>query len=340
MKKNKLDLLNNININTDTQEGKRYLFIDGLNLFFRNFAILNFINPQGVHVGGLGGFFRSLGSLINKIEPTDVYVIFDGVESSTSRKNLIPEYKSGRNLTRITNWEVFDSLEEEGDSKIDQIVRIIHYLKHLPVKTLALNKVEADDVIAHLCSHLTTDPETQCFIVSSDKDYLQLVSDNLIVYRPMEKEYYNLNMFKQKYDIIPENYIIYKTLIGDTSDKITGVKGMGKGKIYKLFPELQTKKLTLDDIYNISKEKLKENILYARIVQNYKQLERYFLIMDLSKPMLSEEDIEYINSTLETPPPQLNEDVFLAMYEEDGLGGIIRNTNHWLKENFTHLNKQ
>jgi hypothetical protein len=53
-------------------------------------------------------------------------------------------------LVRITNWDSFDSLEDEHDSKIDQIVRLIHYLKCLPVKTLSLDKVEADDIIAYL----------------------------------------------------------------------------------------------------------------------------------------------------------------------------------------------
>ena len=82
-----------------TEEGKtkpsgnRVLLIDGLNLFFRNFAMLNMVNPDGVHIGGLGGFFRSLGALIRQMQPTEVYVVFDGAGSANNRKNIIPEYK-------------------------------------------------------------------------------------------------------------------------------------------------------------------------------------------------------------------------------------------------------
>ena len=80
MKKQELfNLLNNIKEDGETiQTGERILLIDGLNLFFRNFAMLNMVNPNGIHIGGLGGFFRSLGALIRQINPTQVYVIFDG----------------------------------------------------------------------------------------------------------------------------------------------------------------------------------------------------------------------------------------------------------------------
>ena len=126
-RKELLKLLDNLVEEQETVSSNRYdrvLLIDGLNLFFRNFAMMNIVNSQGVHVGGLGGFVRSLGSLINQIQPTAVFVVFDGIGSSTNRKNLLPEYKSGRNLTRITNWEVFEDLEDEDDAKISQIVRI------------------------------------------------------------------------------------------------------------------------------------------------------------------------------------------------------------------------
>jgi len=105
---NKSELLNLLNqeeneiINNDIPH-ERVLLIDGLNLFFRNFAMMNFVNSQGIHIGGLGGFIRSLNFLVNHIQPTSVYVVFDGVGSSVNRKNILPKYKSGRNQTRITN---------------------------------------------------------------------------------------------------------------------------------------------------------------------------------------------------------------------------------------------
>ena len=126
--KDLLKLLNNMDEQgEETVEGERILMIDGLNLFFRNFAILNMVNPDGVHIGGLGGFFRSLGAMIRQMQPTQVYVIFDGAGSSNNRKNLLPEYKSGRDLQRITNWDAFDdkALKAYKDDHAEEWAKIL-----------------------------------------------------------------------------------------------------------------------------------------------------------------------------------------------------------------------
>ena len=337
-KKDLLKLLNNLNEQgEETVEGQRILIIDGLNLFFRNFAMLNAVNPDGIHVGGLGGFFRSLGALIRQIDPTSVYVVFDGAGSSNNRKNLLPEYKSGRNLQRITNWDVFDSHEDEDDSKIDQIVRIIQYLKTLPVKTVSIDKVEADDIIAYLSKTLPQQDKDKVFIVSSDKDFIQLIDKNVIVYRPIEKEFYTEETVKEKYNMSPSNFIIYKTLMGDNSDKVKGVKGLGEKKLHKLFPELQERDLTLNDVYNICEGKFKEHLVYARIIQDIGVLEKNYKIMDLSNPMLDENDKKYLNQVVKSKELNYIPDQFISMYNEDKLGGMIRNIEFWIKDVFEKL---
>ena len=333
-----LNLLNNIEEHgEETVEGERILMIDGLNLFFRNFAMMNMVNPDGVHIGGLGGFFRSLGAEIRRVNPTQVYVIFDGAGSANARKNLLPEYKSGRDLQRITNWEAFDDIEDEHDAKVDQMVRIIQYLKTLPVKTVTLPKVEADDVIAYLSGIIPQKPEDKVFIVSSDKDFLQLINENVIVYRPMEKEFYTEQTVVEKFHMSPHNFILYKTLMGDNSDKVKGVKGLGEKKLRKLFPELSEKDLSLDDIYNICESKFKENVIYARVIQHIDELEKNFKIMDLSNPMLDENDKNYLTQVVNTNDYSYLPDQFVAFYNEDKLGGMIRNVEFWVKDVFESL---
>ena len=312
----------------------RVLLIDGLNLFFRNFAMMNMVNPEGVHIGGLGGFFRSLGAMIRQTNPTSVYVVFDGAGSTTNRKNLLSEYKSQRNLQRITNWDAFDSLEDEHDAKVDQIVRVIQYLKLLPVKTTIIDKVEADDIIAVLSKKLVKKHNSTCFIVSSDKDFLQLVTDKIIVYRPMEKEYYTPSSVKEKYGIIPENFILYKTLLGDNSDNIPGVKGLGIKGIFKKFPELQNTKLKLKDIFDISARKFKDHVVYSRVVQDQDRIETSYKIMDLGEPMIDERQNNYLDSVIDSPFPELNSEMFIQFYNTDQLGGMIRNLDVWLKDIF------
>jgi len=341
MKKN--DLLNLLGKVTKEEEiitnpYERVLLIDGLNLFFRNFAMMKMVNQDGAHIGGLGGFLRSLNYLINQLQPTSVYVVFDGAGSSTNRKNLLSEYKSGRNLVRITNWDIFDSLEEEHDSKINQTVRLIHYLKCLPVKTISMNKVEADDIIAYLSNTLSNKHDSKVFIVSNDQDFIQLVNDKITVYRPAEKEFYTKDMVKNNYGVLSENFILYKTLLGDQSDKVGGIKGLGKKGIIKKFPELLERPLTFDELMDIAEAKLKEHVIYARILQDEDRLKNNFKIMDLGKPLVDEVEKQYIEEFTQESAPALNTKAFMLLYNEDGLGRLMKDPELTINNTFKVLN--
>ena len=321
----------------ETVQSERILFIDGLNLFFRNFAVMNMVNPDGVHIGGLGGFFRSLGAMIRQIDPTQVYVIFDGAGSANNRKNINPLYKSGRDLQRITNWDAFDDKQDEDDSKVDQMIRVIQYLKTLPVKTISIDKVEADDIISYLSKVVIKNPKDKAFIVSSDKDFIQLVSDNVIVYRPMEKEYYTEQTVIDKYKMSPKNFLLHKTLLGDNSDKIKGVKGLGEKGIYKKFPELMERDMDLQDIFSICEAKFKDHVVYARVLQNMDEMENNYKIMNLENPMISDKEKEYLNKVVSSEVPPYIPEQFLAFYNQDKLGGMIRNVEFWIKDIFEKL---
>lgn len=341
MSKDLLKILENISkdeVGPTFKKHDRVLIIDGLNLFLRNFAVMNVINDQGVHIGGLGGFLRSLGFLVNQINPTETYIIFDGVGSSTNRKNLLPEYKSNRNTGKLVNWEAFDNIDDEEDAKVNQISRLIHYLKCLPIKVLSMDKVEADDIIAYLSTHLANEFNSKAYIVSSDKDFLQLVNNNITVYRPIEKEFFTPDKVKAKFEIPSENFILYKTLLGDNSDKIPGIKGLGPGKLFKLFPELKTHKLTLDDIFEICEAKYKEHIIYSRIIFDKNVVLKNYKLMDLSNPMVDEVEQLNIENLINSVAPKLQADSFLRIYNEDGLKYMIKDTSFWLRNTFKVLN--
>jgi DNA polymerase-1 len=339
-KKEYLDMLNNIEQGEPTTkpgQHERVVFIDGLNLFLRNFAMLKFVNHTGTHIGGLSGFLRSLGALINQIQPTSIYIVFDGVGASTNRRYLLPEYKTGRNLTRITNWDIFDSIDDENDAKVDQIIRLIQYLKCLPVKVVSIDKVEADDIIAYMSKDMAKRFNTKSYIVSSDRDFLQLVDDNVTVYRPIEREFYDPKTVKEKFGIIPQNFIHYKVLVGDASDKVPGVKGLGKKGVLKRFPELADNELEFDQLFEISEQKLKDSVVYARVIQDWDKLLNTRKIMDLSTPMLSEEEKQDLSQLPLEPLNELRILEFMSLYNEDGMAHIIKNTEFWLKDTFSKL---
>jgi DNA polymerase-1 len=342
MDKNELlKLLNDIKEDDmpSLDEGERILIIDGLNLFLRNFAVLNYINSEGTHIGGLGGFLRSLGSLVKQLKPTSIYIVFDGVGSSINRKNLLPEYKSGRSVLRV-NKTSFDSQEKENESKTDQIIHLIHYLQCLPIKILSLDGVEADDIIAFLGKELTKDKKNKAYIVSADNDFLQLVDENISMYRSVEKEFVNPKSVKEKYGVYPHNFLLYKTLMGDSSDKVGGVKGLGKGKFDKLFPEvLELEKLSMEHIYNICAERFKEHVIYCRALENFDNLRKAYKIMDLSNPMLDEQEKDYILEHVKESAYELNIETFLRFYTKDGLGNVLKNVDYWIKDIWSPINR-
>jgi len=319
--------------------GERILIIDGLNLFLRNFAVLNYINSEGTHIGGLGGFLRSLGSLVKQLKPTSVYVVFDGVGSSINRKNLLPEYKSGRNLNRV-NKKVFNNLEDEDEAKTDQIIHLIHYLQCLPINILSQDGVEADDIIAFLSKELTKNKNNKIYLISADNDFVQLIDENITIYRSVEKEFITPEYVKKKYGIHPHNFLTYKTIMGDNSDKVGGVKGLGPGKLQKLFPELLGDEVvTLDDIYNICAERFKEHVIYCRALEDFDNLRKAHKIMDLSNPMLDDQEKNYILNEVNEPPYELDTETFLRFYHKDGLGNVLKNVDYWIKENWSAINR-
>ena len=93
------DILSKVN---NDQRGVQdsILIIDGLNTFLRSFTMINHINPDGHHIGGLTGFLKSVGYAIKMIDPTKVIIVFDGAGGSNSKRNLYPEYKANRNKSR------------------------------------------------------------------------------------------------------------------------------------------------------------------------------------------------------------------------------------------------
>ena len=235
------DILNNLHEESNLEPlhlNSRVLLIDSMNTFLRSFAMIPAINPQGNHVGGLVGFLKSLGYVIKLIRPTRVILVFDGQGNITNRRNTYAEYKANRQIKRITNFKVFSTLEEESDSISTQMLRLLDYLKCLPVNISIIDKIEADDTIAYLSQKLKDD----VIIYSADQDFLQLVNKRITVYSPIKKKFYKPNDVYEQYGMHPYNFITMKCLMGDKSDNLPGVKGLGPKKLMKYFPEIQVKK--------------------------------------------------------------------------------------------------
>jgi hypothetical protein len=112
---------------------------------------------------------------------------------------------------------------------------------------------------------------------------------------------------------------------------------LGAKGIFKKFPELKTQKLSLQDIFDISARKFKEHVVYSRIVQEQDRIETNYKVMDLSVPMIDDQGKKHINNLIIEDFPDFNPEMFIQFYNEDKLGGMIRNLETWLKDIFSQF---
>lgn len=316
----------------DLSVNSRVLIIDSLNTFLRSFAVIRHINTSGNAIGGLTGFLRSLSYTMNLVKPTRVILVFDGHGNSTNKKYLYPEYKANRGLTRVTNWDMYESQDEESESITNQLVRLIEYLKCLPIDLISIDKIEADDVIGYIAQKL----EKNVWIVSSDRDYLQLVSDRVTVFSPTKKKFYDKKGVLEEYGVTPQNFLTQKILLGDSGDNVPGVKGLGSKTMLKHFPELSGEaEVTLEHVLDKCKEQ--NTKMYVNIANFERQLHINRQLMDLKNPNISEDSLEEINNLVQNPNKELDSQKFINLYNEDQLGNSIANVPSWLFNNFNAI---
>ena len=330
------DILNNLKETPPRALNDHILVVDAMNTLIRSFSLLKAMNPSGAHVGGLVGFLRSLGYVTRIFDPTRVIIVWDGKGGSANRKNIDPNYKAQRATSRITHWGLYDTKEEETEALIGQLYRTQDYLECLPVHQLVMEKLEADDIMAWIAKKASNSNVKKCTIVSSDKDFLQLVDDTVEVYAPVKKKTFTKDNIFDELKVLPENYNVVKALLGDNSDNLQGVKGLGIKTVVSEFPKLLTEKTDLDYVFKVAEEKLEGKKIFAKIIHNWDRVETNFELMDLHNTSLDDKEKDYVNSTLKEKVPNLQSGAFLRLLDQDKIEGITKNTEGWL-ENFRGL---
>lgn len=198
---------------------KKIVLVDGHNLLFRMFYGIpsSIKNSKGKEIKGLVGFIGSIKKLVNEFNPYSLIVIFDSETSRDNNLELDQDYKSNRQ--DYTN--VID--EENPFSQLPMIKKALNYLEIFNIEVIGN---EADDYISSI---IKEHKEYKYIIVSTDTDFIQLINDNVKLYIPRGKKsiLYNEKEIIKKYKVTPNKYILYKSLIGDKSDNISGIKGIG-----------------------------------------------------------------------------------------------------------------
>ena len=230
---------------------KKIILVDGNNLLFRSYYATayngNFMNnSKGFPTNALFGFTNMINKIINEENPEYMIVAFD--KGKTFRHEKYDVYKDGRT-------------ETPNELKI-QFPIAKKLLTAMGIKYYEIDNYEADDIIGTFSEYCNKDSEYVGTIISSDKDLLQLISDDVDIKLLKQKDYirYNKDSFEKEYGIKPINIIDLKALMGDSSDNIPGIKGVGEKTALKLLHEYKTLDGIYENIDSIS-GKLKEKLI-------------------------------------------------------------------------------
>ena len=317
----------------------KILICDGLNTFIRVFSAIPTTNDDGIHIGGIIGFLKSIAYTTKMLGTTRTIVVFDGKGGSVRRRKLYPEYKNKRKgKIRLNRINEYENIEDERHSMLMQLSRCVEYLEALPLTIISVDNVEADDVIAYIAKQLL--PKSNHIIMSTDKDFLQLVNNRISVWSPTKKKLYKPETLKEEYEITSNNFLTYRILEGDKSDNIPGVNGIGIKTAIKRFPQLlEEKNVSINDILKISNKKKDELKIYQNVLDSEKQLKLNYKLMQLNTVDISGSAKLKINRTVNGKIPELAKANFQRMFIEDRMYGALPDIDSWMRLSWAKLNR-
>ncbi len=328
----------------DLHRNSKTLVIDGLNTFIRSWSTAPNLNDNGDHIGGIVGTLKSIGYAIRTINPTRVVIAFDGKGGANSRKEIYSGYKSERGKNKIKmrlNRTYADMMtpEDESVSMKRQMTGLGELLSALPVTIMIYDGIEADDVMAYIATQLRKDDE-KVVIMSSDKDFLQLVNKDVSVYSPSKKKIYNIPEVIEEFGFHPHNFINFRMIDGDKSDNVEGISGLGIKTILKAFPILceettHTTESMLEYIESLPK-KSKAHELFQN---NLEILERNRKLMQLSEPEFGGNLRMKIMDRYNEPTPKFDKQTFLKCGLKHKVIDGFKDINDWLQSTFSKLSK-
>lgn len=303
-----------------TQE--RVMIIDGLNMFLRSYIVVPQMSKDGYPIGGTTGFLKSLQKLTREVKPTKIIVCWDGRGGSRKRKQKNSNYKEGRAPIRLNRSFKVLSEQEEQENKVWQMHRLAEYLNNFPIIQLLADEVEADDVISYICRY-SIFKNSQKVIISSDKDFFQLLDEKTILYRPIQKVILNSKKVVEDYGIHPNNFALARAIVGDKSDNLEGVGGVGLKTISKRFPFFSEERdVFLNELIEFCEKQESKLKVFTAISQNTTLIKENYDLMQLYSPSLSVQTKKSIDWSINEFQFTFNKSSTDMMMLQDGINEI------------------
>ena len=313
------------------------LVADGSNLFVRAFfsmtdAMLQ--NSKCQDTTAIYIFLQHLRKLIDTEKPEECYIIFD-FGRDVRKKGLYKDYKANRNidLGALAGYDLMVKMNEIESRKRQKSV-IIDLLKTLPVKLVIVKQIEGDCLISFVAKHFIDRGKTVT-IVSNDKDFYQLLDhENIKIFNPHKKIHIAKCNMEEVFPIknFPIScYRLYKSIRGDASDNIPGIKLFGDKKIQSMFDMIKTKKPTnADELYQEFESNPELKKKYWKYFEGKKDLiELNYKLVDLIDMDWSPQSLSLIYAAIESKPSFSKMD-FLQILIRENINTILSKADSWM----------
>lgn len=298
------------------------MVIDSLNLFIRNYIRSPVLSTNGQPLGGVAGYLRSLQKFAREIKPDEIIVVWDGPGGSRKRKGMISGYKEGRSPIRLNRSSTILTENQELENKIWQQVRLTEYLNNFPIVQILEPEIEADDLISFVCQH-NKYKDWHKIIISCDKDFIQLCDDKTVLYRPIQEDILTWKKVVEEYGIHPNNFAMARSMAGDKSDNIAGIRGVGLKSVEKYLPFFKEEKSYFyDDIEKKCLEKIEEGAktkFYQSVLDNLDLIRNNYGAMQLYFPSISAQVARKTRETINNFKFELNITDTEKMLLQDGI---------------------
>jgi 5'-3' exonuclease len=295
------------------------LIVDGLNLFTRHFVAHPATSENGEHVGGIIGFLYAISNFSEMYRPSKIIVAWEG-GGSIRKRSILKEYKAHRRPQRLNRFYE-DDIPTTIENRNSQVSLIVKILKNLPVIQVYTPDCEADDVIGYICKYKFKDSKK--VIVSSDKDFYQLLNNKTVIYSPTWKKIVTSIQVKEKFKISPENFCLAKAICGDASDNIPGVKSVGFKSLAKRFPLLREDNyMSLDSLIGTCHNEINEGTkvkIFKLILESEIDIKRNIRLIMLDTQNIAHKQIKDIEEIIDTFSPSRNKMNILRILLKEGI---------------------
>ena len=297
------------------------LFIDGLNVFMRSFMVANDVTADGNLIGGVVGFIRGLGKYIDQLKPSKVIIVWEQGGPSQRRKHIYSGYKANRHVGNKGLQEVYktDGKISNQENKVFQLQVLTKALGHLPVCQIYVPDTEADDVIAYMVKRKFQQDDRTKIVVSNDKDFYQLLEDpNVRIFDPIRKILIDSEYVLNTFGISARNFTLARSIIGDPSDNLNGVPGIGFKTVASRLEAFARQDVDLDQVWlrETAMELVKASKLkcYGEIISHQALIERNWKLMYLDTNCLASTQMAKIDYRLEEFKPISNKLEFIKTF--------------------------